>query len=114
MTKPHSDDSNLPVAQTELATQDMDLLSELSRQVYVEHTARFRCADPHLVDGRINWAVTESVAAGMVRYAGFVCQAEMEPADMPNAAVLKQGVGEISNADEELRYGPGCAFLLPG
>ena len=33
---------------------------------------------------------------------------------MPNAAVLKQGVGEISNADEELRYGPGCAFLLPG
>jgi AraC-like DNA-binding protein len=113
MTKPHSDDSNLPVTQTELITQDMDLLSELSRQVYVEHTARFRCADPHLVDGRMNWAVTESVAAGLVRYAGFVCQAEMEPVDMPNAAVLKQGVGEISHADEELRYGPGCAFLLP-
>ncbi|TVZ01541.1 hypothetical protein EAS64_29015 [Trebonia kvetii] len=57
MIKPRSDGSNLPVTHTELVTQDMDQLSELSRQVYVEHTARFRCADPHLVDGRVNWAV---------------------------------------------------------
>jgi AraC-like DNA-binding protein len=113
MTKPRSDGSYLPVAQTELVTQDMELLSELSRQVYVEHTARFRCADPRLVDGRMSRAVTESVAAGLVCNAGFVCQVEMEPVDMPNAAVLRQGVGEISNADEELRYGPGCAFLMP-
>ena len=114
MSKPHSDVRMVPVAQTELVTKDMDLLSELSRQAYVEHTARFRCADPHQVDGRMNWAVTESVAAGQIRYSGFTCQAAVEPADMPNATVLKHGAGQISNAGQELRFGPGCAFLLPG
>ena len=71
MTKPHSDDSNLPVAQTELVTQDMDLLSELSRQVYVEHTARFRCADPHLVDGLHELGCDRKRGCGPGRYAGF-------------------------------------------
>ena len=113
MSKPHSDVRMVPVAQTELVTKDMDLLSELSRQAYVEHTARFRCADPHQVDGRMNWAVTESVAAGQIRYSGFTCQAAVEPADMPNATVLKHSAGQISNAGQELRFGPGCAFLLP-
>ena len=42
MTKPCSDDSYLTVAQDfELVTEDMELLSELSR-VYVGRTVRFR------------------------------------------------------------------------
>lgn len=91
----------------------MDLLSELSRRIYVEHTTRFDCADPHLVDGRMNWAVTDSVAAGLLRYTGFVSHAQLEPAGLPNAAVIKQGSGEISSAGEELRHGPGTAFMMP-
>jgi AraC-like DNA-binding protein len=105
--------SALPVAQTELVTQDLDQLSELSKQIYAEHAARFRCPDPHLVAGHVNWAVTDNVAAGLVRYTGFVCDLRIEPVDMPNAAVLKRGTGGIVSAGEELRYGPGCAFLLP-
>lgn len=105
--------SRLPVARTELVTRDLDLLSELGRQIYVEYTARFRCADPAKVDARVTWAGTDSVAAGMVRYAGFACQLQMEPVDMPNAAVLKRGGGGLSSAGEELSYRPGSAFLLP-
>src|ERR1700743_1140630 len=101
MTEPRPGDSYLPVVQTELVTKDLDLLRELSRQIYVDNTTRFRCAAPQLVHGRVNWAVAETVAAGLVGYTGFVSEAELEPADMPNAAVLKRGVGEISNADEE-------------
>jgi AraC-like DNA-binding protein len=113
MTEPRSDDSNLPVVQTELVSQDVDLLTELSRQIYVEQTTRFDRGDPHLVDGRLNWAVTESLAAGLAQYTGLVCHAQLEPADMPNAAVIRRGSSEISSAGEELRHGPGSAFLLP-
>jgi AraC-like DNA-binding protein len=103
----------LPVAQTELVTQDLDQLSELGRQIYAEHAARFRCADPHLVSGRMHWAVTDSVATGLVRYAGFGCDVQIEPVDMPNAGVLKRGSGGIVSAGEEVPYGPGCVFLMP-
>jgi hypothetical protein len=71
MTNPRSDDSSLPVVQTELVTKDIELLCGLSRQVCVEHTTRFDCADPHLASGRVNWAVTDSVAAGLLDYTGL-------------------------------------------
>lgn len=53
------------------------------------------------------------MAAGLLHYTGFVSHAQLEPVDLPNAAVIKQGSGEISSAGEELRHGPGTAFLMP-
>jgi AraC-like DNA-binding protein len=103
----------LPVAQTELVTQDLDQLSELGRQIYAEHAARFRCADAHSVAGHMHWAVTDSVATGLVRYSGFGCDVQIEPVDMPNAGVLKRGSGGIISAGEEVPYVPGSAFLMP-
>ncbi len=113
MTETRPDDRNLPVVQTELVTRDIDLLCELTRQTYVDHATRFHCADPDLVEGRMNWAATESVATGLLQCTGLACHAQVEPAEMPNAAVIKRGHGQISSAGEELRPGPGSAFLLP-
>ena len=36
----------VPVERAELVTQDMELIAELISQLYVEHRARFGCADP--------------------------------------------------------------------
>jgi len=39
----------VPVERSELGTQDMDVLADLVRQLYFDHTASFRCPDPAAV-----------------------------------------------------------------
>lgn len=38
----------VPLERVELVSQDMDLIADVIRQLYVEHAATFGCADPDL------------------------------------------------------------------
>jgi AraC-like DNA-binding protein len=103
----------VPVERAELVTQDMDLLAELIRKLYIEHTASFRCPDPALVDGRMLSAAVGGLLASVLRYGGFQYSAEVEPVNPPTAAMCVQGAGAVSSAREELRVAPGDVFLIP-
>jgi AraC-like DNA-binding protein len=103
----------VPVARAELVTRDLARISELSREVYVDHAIRFRCGDPLRVRGDLRWAVADNVAAGLASYGGLVCECEIEPADVPNAAVLKRGSSAFASGGEELRCAPGRALMVP-
>ncbi len=103
----------VPVARSELVTRDLALISEMGRQVYVDHRVRFHCDDPRRVRGDLRWAVTDDVAGGIVSYGGLVCEAKTEPPDVLNAIVVKRGRGGFASGGEELRYAPGRALILP-
>ena len=49
MTSPESAAGTVPVERAELVTQDVEMIAELISQLYVEHQARFSCADPSRV-----------------------------------------------------------------
>src|SRR5690349_2431076 len=59
MARPESAAGTVPVERAELVTQDMEMIAELISQLYVEHQARFSCADPSRVEGSVR-----SAAAG--------------------------------------------------
>ena len=46
----------VPVQHNEMITRDLDVIAELINQQYVEHQARFRCADPARVDAGVRSA----------------------------------------------------------
>ena len=46
----------VPVQRAEMITRDLDVIAELINQQYVEHQARFRCADPARVDAGVRSA----------------------------------------------------------
>jgi AraC-like DNA-binding protein len=107
------DGGSVPVARTELVTRDLALISEISRQVYVDHRVRFHCDDPRRLRGDLRWAVAGDVAGGIARYDGLVCEAETEPPDVLNAVVLKRGRGGFASGGEEVRYAPGRVVMVP-
>jgi hypothetical protein len=61
----------VPVERAELVTQDMELIAELISQLYVEHRARFGCADPSRVDGSVRSATAGVLRACLMRYGGL-------------------------------------------
>ena len=113
MTEEYADGGSVPVARAELVTRDLALISEMSRQIYVDHRVRFHCDDPRRVRGDVRWAVAEGVAGGIARYDGLVCEAQTEPPDVLNALVVKRGRGGFASGGEALRYAPGRALILP-
>ena len=75
----------VPVQRAELVTQDMELLAERVRQLYVDHAGRFRCDDPAQIDGQVCSVTAGELGAGLLRYGGVRYQAEVEPIGMPTA-----------------------------
>lgn len=85
----------VPVERAELATQDMDLIADLIRQIYVEHKATFRCPDPAQVNGDLRSATADGLNAGLLGYGGFEYTAELLPISSPLAVVVLRARGSL-------------------
>src|ERR1700750_2623631 len=112
MASPESAAGTLPVERAELVTQDMEMIAELISQLYVEHQARFSCADPSRVEGSVRSAAG-GLSACLMRYAGFGYDAQIDTHTDPHAVVVLQGDGVISTARGELYFSGGDAFMPP-
>src|SRR5512142_1040038 len=97
----------VPLERVELVSQDMDLIADVLRQIYVEHAATFRCADPDRVDGNVRSVMAGGLVAGLLRYGGVQYTAELSPAGAPLVVAARRGSGVITTAREELRFLPG-------
>jgi len=103
----------VPVERADLVTSDMDMLADLVRQLYFEHSASFRCPDPSAVEARMHSVTAGGLNASLARYGGVAYTAEVEPTNPPMAVVCFQGSGVITSGQEELRQVDGEMFLLP-
>lgn len=113
MASPESAAGTLPVERAELVTQDMEMIAELISQLYVEHQARFSCADPSRVEGSVRSAAAGGLSACLMRYGGFGYDAEIDPHTDPYAVVVLEGDGVISTTRGELYFSGGDAFMPP-
>jgi len=104
----------VPAQRSELATQEMDLIADLIRDLGIEHAASFRCPDPARVEGAVRSVTVDGLTASMGRYAGFTYSAEVEPVNPPLAVVCTGNSGVIATAREDLRLARGDVFLAPG
>jgi hypothetical protein len=59
------------VRRTDLVTEDMDLMADLIRSLYVGHTGAFRCLDPDGVAARLHVVAVGGLSAGLVHYGGW-------------------------------------------
>ncbi len=91
----------------------MELIAELISQLYVEHRARFGCADPSRVDGSVRSAAAGGLCACLMRYGGFGYDAHIGPQSDPHAVVVLQGDGVVCPARGELYFTGGDAFMPP-
>lgn len=67
----------------EITTQDMDVIADLISQQYVEHRAKFRCADPARVD-----ASAQSVTAGLLKAGVVRCKTSItRPGSVTRTAI---------------------------
>ena len=103
----------VPLERVELVSQEMELIADVIRQLYIEHAATFRCADPARVDGNVRSVIAGGLVAGLLRYGGVQYTAELSPAGAPLVAAVRQGSGVITTAREELRFLPGDVFMVP-
>lgn len=100
------------VQRAELVTQDMDVIAELIREIYVEHAASFRCPDPAQVDGRVRSVTADGLNANLTHYGGFAYRAVLDPMNPPMAVVCTRGSGVVTTAQEDLRLAGGDVFLV--
>ena len=103
----------VPVERVELVTEDMELIADRISQLYVEHRARFRCADASRVKGSVRSATAGELCAGLMRYGGFGYDAHIGADSDPHAVVVLQGDGVISPPRGELYFTGGDAFMPP-
>lgn len=101
----HSVGLMVPVQRSELVTQDMDVLADLVRQLYFDHTASFRCPDPAAVDARMHAATVSGLNASLARYGGFSYTAEVEPANPPMAVVCVRPASGLTVKAVACRWG---------
>lgn len=103
----------IPVERAELVTRDMDEVSALIRDLYIEHDASFSCPDPAKVEGVVRSATASGLNASLLRYGGFDYSAEVQPVNPPMAVMCTGGSGVITTAREGLHVGRGDVFLAP-
>ena len=98
----------VPVERAELVTQDMEMIAELISQLYVEHQARFSCADPSRVEGSVRSAAAGGLSACLMRYGGFGYDAEIDPHTDPHAVVVAGGRCYLHNARRAVLFRRRC------
>jgi AraC-like DNA-binding protein len=101
------------VSRTDLVTQDMDLMADLIRSLYVGHSGTFRCLDPNGVDARLHSVSVGGLTAGLARYGGFEYAAEVSPVGQPTVVYVTHGSGAVDTAREQLRCLPGDVYMAP-
>jgi AraC-like DNA-binding protein len=102
-----------PVDRTDLVTQDMNLIADLIRNLYVRHSGTFRRTDSARVDARLHSVTASGLTAGLVHYGGFEYTAEVDPVGLPSVVAVTEGSGAVTAAREQLRYVPGDVFMAP-
>ncbi|GAA4605302.1 AraC-like DNA-binding protein [Actinoplanes octamycinicus] len=102
-----------PVRRAELVTADMDQIADLVRQLYLQHTASFRCPDPARVEGRAQSATVAGLTAGVLGYDGFTYSLTSGPTDSAMAFLATKGGGAVTSGGEELAMASGRAYLYP-
>jgi AraC-like DNA-binding protein len=105
--------STAPVDRTDLVTQDMNLIADRIRNLYVGHSGTFRRTDPAGVDARLHSVTASGLTAGLVHYGGFEYTAEVNPVGLPSVVAVTEGSGAVTAAREQLRYVPGDVFMAP-
>jgi hypothetical protein len=101
------------VERTELRTTDMDLLASLLREQYVDHVARFRCADPAAVEGQVRTATADGLTAGRVGYDGFRYTANVEAVRAPTTVAVLRGAVTVTARAQEHCFTAGDVMMLP-
>jgi AraC-like DNA-binding protein len=96
-----------------MSTRDLDVIAELINRNYVEHRARFRCADPARVDAGVQSATAGPLEAAVVHYKGFDYDARVSPPDDFLALVTLSGTGTLSTPREQLHFTRGDVLLDP-
>jgi AraC-like DNA-binding protein len=108
-----SPDGAVPVERAELATTDMDQLTELIRQRYVEYRVTFRHTDRSRAGGAVRTATVGGLTAGLIQYTGLEFSAQLVPVETPLAVALSQGSGNVATAREELGVSSGDVIMSP-
>ena len=103
----------VPVQRAEMITRDLDVIAELINQQYVEHQARFRCADPAWVDAGVRSATAGTLEAAVLHYRGFDYHARVSPPDDFLALVTLAGTGTLTAGGEQVRFARGDVLLDP-
>jgi AraC-like DNA-binding protein len=103
----------MPVVRHEMATSDMAVIADLTRRIYLNHKARFRCADPGRVDAGVRAVTAGPLHAGVIRYRGFDYYAWAEAPEEFLAAVVLNGSGELRAARGRLSFAQGDVILDP-
>ena len=101
------------VERAELRTTDMDLLASVFRELYVDHAAMFRCADPAAVAGQVRTATADGLTAGRIRQDGFQYTAHAEPPPAPTAVTVLRGAVTVTTRAQEQRFTAGDVIMLP-
>src|SRR5580692_6955955 len=101
------------VERAELRTTDMDLLASVFRERYVDHAARFRCADPAAVEGQVSTATADGLTAGRIGYDGFEYTAHGEPVPEPTTITVVRGAGIVTTRSQEQRFTAGDVIMMP-
>ena len=96
-----------------MTTRDMDVIADLINRLYVEHQARFRCADPARVDAGARSVTTGLLEAAVVRYKGFDYYAQVSPPDDFLALLTLSGSGTLTAAREQVHFTRGHVLLDP-
>jgi AraC-like DNA-binding protein len=101
------------IERTDLRTTDMDLLVSLFREQYVDHAARFRCADPAAVDGHMRTGAAGGLTAGGIGYDGFEYTAHLEPVPAPTTVTVVRGTVLVATRSQERRFTAGDVIMMP-
>jgi AraC-like DNA-binding protein len=101
------------VQRVAMTTRDLDVIADLINRLYVEHRARFRCADPARVDAAARSATAGLLEAAVVRYKGFDYRARVSPPDDFLGLVTLSGTGTLTTAREQLQFSTGDVLLDP-
>ncbi|HEY2639877.1 MAG TPA: hypothetical protein VGI66_08330, partial [Streptosporangiaceae bacterium] len=106
-------DGLVPVLRIEMATRDMEEIAELIDRLYVEHRARFRCADPARVDAGVRSVTAGLLEAAIVRYQGFDSHARVSPPGDFLGLVTLSGTGTLTADGDCLDFARGDGLLDP-
>ena len=103
----------VPVHRYEMATREMDVIADLINRTYVEHRARFRCADPARVGAGARSATVGPLEAAVLNYRGFDYHALVSPPDDFLALVTLNGTGTLTAGREQVHFARGDGLLDP-
>jgi AraC-like DNA-binding protein len=92
----------------------MGVIVDLTKQLYLDHQARFSCADPAKVHAGVRAATAGPLHASVTRYGGFDYHIQTRPPPEEfMAAIVLSGDGELRAGRERLSFSRGDVLMSP-